>query len=64
MCAQVFFFLLKMVLIAGAKFAHVVAAAQSRGKMTWLVGSNFSGVDWGNWCKICLVGGFNPSEKY
>jgi hypothetical protein len=53
-----------MVLIAGAKFAHVVAAAQSRGKMTWLVGSNFSGVDWGNWCKICLVGGFNPSEKY
>ena len=29
-----------MVLIAGAKFAHVAAAAQSREKMTWLVGSN------------------------
>ena len=28
-----------VVLIVGAKFAHV-AAAQSRGKMTWLVGSN------------------------
>ena len=48
-----------MVLLAGAKFAHAAAAAQSTGNMIygWLKIRCFSGAFlgrlWSSWCKMC-----------
>ena len=52
-------FSFKMVLLAGAKFAHAAAAAQSIGNMIygWLKIRCFSGAFlgrlWSSWCKMC-----------